>query len=71
MGGFGPDLLLFCFGTAYGAYFWYLSWKTGAPATSGTVMVAGLPIIIGVQFLLAFFSYDMQSPAGVVLHKRL
>ena len=63
--------LFFCFGAGYGAYFWHLSWKTGAPATSGTVMVAGLPIIIGIQLLLAFFSYDMQNRSGMALHRRL
>ena len=46
-------------GSVYGAWKW-LS-QAGAPATAGTVMLAALPIIIGLQLLLAFLMWDMQS----------
>jgi glycosyltransferase involved in cell wall biosynthesis len=59
------------FGVAYGLYHWYLSAKTGVVASSGSVMLASLPIIVGVQLLLAFLGFDMQSVPRVVLHKRL
>jgi Na+/melibiose symporter-like transporter len=34
---------------------------TGEPASSGTVMVAALPVIIGIQFLIAFLHYDVSN----------
>lgn len=64
-------LVLLLFGTTYGGWEWYESWRTGTPATSGTVMVAGLPIIVGMQLLLAFLGFDMQSSPRSALHKRL
>jgi hypothetical protein len=38
---------------------------------SGTVMLAALPVLIGVQLLLAFLSDDMQSQPHAPLHRRL
>ena len=40
---------------------WIGSASSTLPATSGTVMLAALPIIIGIQFLMAFLHYDMES----------
>jgi hypothetical protein len=34
-------------------------------------MLAGLPVIVGVQLLLAFLSYDMQNDPRTPLHRRL
>lgn len=56
-------------GSVYGAWKW-LS-QAGAPATAGTVMLAALPIIIGLQLLLAFLMWDMQSVPRQALHPRL
>jgi len=33
----------------------------GTAATAGTVMLAALPIMLGIQFLLAFVGYDVMS----------
>ncbi len=60
-------LLLTVFGVVYGL----ASWGTKIPATAGTVMMAALPIILGVQFLLAFLNYDIQSVPRSTLHPRL
>jgi len=64
-------LLLLCgwpmllFGVAFGAYHWYVSIATGVPATTGTVMLAVLPIVLGVQFLLEALIMDASSaPKG-------
>jgi|tagenome__1003787_1003787.scaffolds.fasta_scaffold20945826_2 dolichol-phosphate mannosyltransferase len=54
-------LLLFFTGTVIGSYAWSRSIIADVPATSGTVMLAALPIILGIQFVLAFLSYDIQS----------
>ena len=54
-------LLSISFGSAVGVRHWWLSHDTGVPATSGTVMLAALPVIVGVQLVLAFLSYDLQN----------
>ncbi len=54
-------LPLLIFGTLYGAYHWNISAETHMPATAGTVMVAALPIIVGLQLLLSFLNYDINS----------
>ena len=41
------------------------------PSTSGTVMLAALPLIVGVQFVLAFLSYDLQNVPREAIHRRL
>jgi len=59
------------FGATLGAVRWIGGASSGTLATSGTVMLAALPIIVGVQLLLAFLSYDMQSQPRAPLHPRL
>lgn len=51
-------LLLLAFGVAFGIEAWGTSIATGKPATSGTVILAALPTILGVQLLLAFLAVD-------------
>lgn len=37
----------------------------GQPASSGTVMLAALPVLVGIQFLIAFLHYDVSHlPTG-------
>jgi hypothetical protein len=48
-----------------------LSFETDIVATTGTVMLAALPIILGIQFLLSFISYDMASSPGHAIHPLL
>jgi len=59
------------FGTWFGASRWIDGILAGVPSTSGTVMLAALPMIIGVQLVLAFLSYDLQNVPRDVLHRRL
>jgi dolichol-phosphate mannosyltransferase len=54
-------LIMILFGVVYGGIHWYASTTTGEPASSGTIMIASLPIISGIQFVLAFFAYDISS----------
>lgn len=54
-------VLLFFFGGGYGIYHWLHSLKEGIPTTAGTVMLAALPILMGLQFILAFLAYDITS----------
>lgn len=52
------SVLLIGFGIIFGATQW-VEWSSrGEGAYAGTVMLAALPIIIGVQLLLAFLSFD-------------
>lgn len=54
-------LLLTGFGVSFGAVEWWLNASQGSVATTGTVMLAVLPIILGFQLLLSFLSYDIAN----------
>jgi glycosyltransferase involved in cell wall biosynthesis len=64
-------LLLLGFGASIGLYHWVRGPLVGSIATSGTVMLAALPVLIGVQLLLAFLGYDMQNIPRTPLQRRL
>lgn len=53
--------ILLLFGTIFGTVEWITSSSTGQPAATGTVMLAVLPIIVGIQMLLFFFGYDISA----------
>jgi len=61
---------LLAFGVAFGALAWWDSVKSGVTATAGTVMLAGLPTILGVQLILSFLAYDVQARPTLPLHRR-
>lgn len=48
-------------GAVYGALKWIQSAQGGQETAAGTVMLAALPLIIGLQFVLAFLNYDIAS----------
>jgi glycosyltransferase involved in cell wall biosynthesis len=48
-------------GVALGAGYWLHSAATGVPTTSGQVMLAALPILVGAQLLVAALNYDIGS----------
>lgn len=56
---FGSFLLLA--GLVFGGWHWIYSSGMDIPATSGTVMLAALPIMVGIQLLIAFLHYDVDS----------
>jgi dolichol-phosphate mannosyltransferase len=58
-------------GTWFGMTRWLAGISQNVPATSGTVMVAALPVLLGVQLFLAFLNFDIQNVPRDVLHKRL
>jgi len=53
--------LLFIFGCVFGGAHWIDSIITDIPATSGAVMITGLSIIVSIQLLLSFLSFDIDS----------
>lgn len=63
--------VLLAAGTWIGCDYWRESSHTGRLASSGTVMLAALPIILGFQLLLAFLSFDMQNTPTSPIHRRL
>lgn len=54
-------LLFVLLGALFGGWHWFVSSSTHQPATSGTVMLAALPIFIGIQCLIAFLHYDVSN----------
>lgn len=54
-------LTLITFGTIFGVYRWHQSIEAGIATPAGAVMLAALPIMLGLQFLLAFFGHDIAA----------
>jgi glycosyltransferase involved in cell wall biosynthesis len=52
---------LFLFGLIFGSLEWFHYASRGIPAPTGTVMLATLTVILGIQFLLSAVSIDLQS----------
>jgi dolichol-phosphate mannosyltransferase len=59
------------FGSIFGAWGWYQSVSTGAMASTGTVMIAVLPIILGFQLLLSFLGFDMTNEPKTPIQPQL
>jgi dolichol-phosphate mannosyltransferase len=54
-------LLLLTWGVFFGVYHWIKSVLTGHPATTGTVMLAVLPLILGFQLVLEAIVLDIRE----------
>jgi glycosyltransferase involved in cell wall biosynthesis len=50
-----------CFGLIFGSVKWIENSREDVVTPTGTVMLAVLPLLLGVQFLLAFISFDMAN----------
>jgi hypothetical protein len=57
-------LPLMLFGALWSAFHWYRSYATGVVATTGTVIIGALTIILGFQLLLQAVVLDVQSEPG-------
>lgn len=57
--------------TAFGIDAWIESYRTGVPATAGTVMLVALPFLVGVQLVLSFVAYDMSMVPSQPVHRSL
>lgn len=64
-------LVLFLFGLTFGVYSWVHSVATGVLASTGTVMLAAVTLLVGFQLLLAFLNYDIQMSPREPLHPLL
>lgn len=58
------------FGGIYGLVKWVQSAISGVYASSGEVMLAALPVIVGVQLLISFIGFDMQNQPKIPLAGR-
>jgi glycosyltransferase involved in cell wall biosynthesis len=56
---FGLPMTLW--GIFFGAYKWYIGYVTNTIASTGTVMLSVLPLILGMQFLLQAIHIDIYS----------
>lgn len=61
---------LFWFGLIFGVTSFAEASARGVAATTGTVMISVLPIILGFQLLLAFVSFDVSSVPTRPRHRR-
>jgi len=64
-------MVLFLVGASYGGYSWLQSAQSGAVTPAGTVMMAAMPILMGMQLVLAFLGYDISNVPRYALHLRL
>lgn len=59
------------FGIIFGSFQWYEGAARDTFVSAGTVMLAALPVLIGVQSMLAFFNHDVSSVPTIPLFPRL
>lgn len=64
-------LAFLVFGLVYGGCHWVRSIDTGRPTPAGTVMLAALPVLAGIQFLLGFIGYDVSSVPVRTVHRNI
>lgn len=64
-------LVLFGFGICFGLTQWAHTLSTGTLTPSGTVMLAALPTIMGLQMLLAFVTFDVSNVPSRAIQQNL
>ena len=64
-------LVLLMAGTGFGGYHWLESAREGVATPAGTVMLAALPILMGLQLVLAFLGYDIATVPRRPRHRGL
>ncbi|TKB26116.1 glycosyltransferase family 2 protein [Desulfopila sp. IMCC35006] len=63
-------LLMLISGIGFGVYHWLASARSGFSTPPGTVMLAAMPILVGLQFVLAFIGYDISSVPKRSRHRK-
>jgi glycosyltransferase involved in cell wall biosynthesis len=64
-------LLMLLFGASFGTYHWFLSAQAGLPTPAGTVMLSAMPILMGMQLVLAFIGFDIASVPKRPRHRKV
>ena len=64
-------MFLFLFGNVFGICAWIHSTQLKTATPTGTIMIATLSILMGLQFIMAFLNYDINAVWKQPLHFRL
>lgn len=64
-------MTLLVFGIFYGSYHWISATREGVVTPAGTVMLAALPVLSGLQLVLAFVGFDIASVPKRAIHSSL
>lgn len=64
-------ILLLFFGTSYGGYHWMMAKRAHVATPAGTVMLSALPVLLGLQLLLAFVGFDIANVPRHAVHPNL
>ena len=62
-------LVMIVVALVFGGMHWLESYRSGVPATAGTVMLAGLPLLLGMQLVLSFLAYDIAAVPEGPIHR--
>ena len=65
------SLPLLLFGLGFGTWHWLDSASSGETASAGTVMLAALPLILGMQLLLSWLNFDISAEPRQPIHPML
>jgi glycosyltransferase involved in cell wall biosynthesis len=63
-------ILMFLFGILFGSFHWFESAQNGVATPAGTVMLSALPMLMGLQLIMAFLGYDIASVPSRPRHSR-
>jgi dolichol-phosphate mannosyltransferase len=63
--------VLLTFGVLFGGVSWFNAAASNIPAPLGTIMLAALPVLLGIQFLLAFIGFDIANVPKRPIHDDL
>ncbi|MDR7194152.1 glycosyltransferase family 2 protein [Luteimonas terrae] len=64
-------ILMISLGLLAGIHFWSGAAAEGVAASAGRVMLAALPVILGLQLLLGFIAFDIASVPKRAIHRLL
>jgi len=64
-------LALLFFGVIFGSISWWSAIESNTITPLGTIMLAALPVLLGIQFLLAFLGFDIANVPKWPIHKHL
>ncbi|MBB3118068.1 glycosyltransferase family 2 protein [Pseudoduganella violacea] len=62
---------LLVMGASYGGWHWIESARAGVATSAGTVMLSALPVLMGMQLILAFLAYDIAAVPRRAIHLAL
>jgi len=64
-------MLMLLFGITYGVYHWFTALNAGVLAPTGVVMTAAMPVLMGLQLVLAFLGQDIASVPRRAVHRKI